>query len=169
VAPGVRVFYQKHMAHHLLPDIDRDWIRQLANVVLIRDPREVVASYVKARQDVAPDDIGLPQQLRLHDELAAAGAPPLVIDAADLLRDPERYLRALCDHFALPFTDRMLSWPAGPRDTDGVWAPYWYAAVWRSTGFGEHRPRDVQLDGPAAVVAEECLPMYQYLHARRRT
>lgn len=164
VPSGVRVFYQKHMAHHLLPDIDRDWIHRLTNVLLIRDPHEVVASYVKARTDVTADDIGLPQQVRLYDELRAAGAAPLVVDAADLLRSPERYLRSLCDHLGLTFSEAMLSWPPGRRDTDGVWAPYWYDAVWRSTGFGEHRPRRVQLDGIAAAVADQCLPMYHHLH-----
>lgn len=160
--PAKQVFYQKHMAHHLLPGIDRDWIRQLTNVLLIRDPREVVASYIKGRPDVTADDIGLPQQVRLYDEFA-----PMVIDASDFLRDPERYLRALCDHLDLPFTDAMLQWPAGPRDTDGVWAPYWYDAVWKSTGFAEHQPRHPQLDGTPAAVAAECLPLYKYLYNDR--
>lgn len=167
VPGGVRVFYQKHMAHHLLPDIDRDWVHQLTNVLLIRDPGEVVASYLKGRSEVTADDIGLPQQVRLYDELTAAGTPPLVVDSADLLRDPERYLRTLCDHLGLSFTDRMLSWPPGPRDTDGVWAPYWYDAVWRSTAFGEHHPREVHLDAPAAAVVAQCLPLYHHLHAAR--
>lgn len=164
VPPGVRVFFQKHMAHHLLPGIERGWIHDLTNVLLIRDPREVVASYLKGRAIVTADDIGLPQQVRLYDELRAAGAAPLVIDSADLLRSPERYLRALCAHLGLPFTERMLSWPPGPRDTDGVWAPYWYDAVWRSTGFAEHRPRHPQLDGAAAAVVDDCLPLYHRLH-----
>ena len=167
VDTDVRVFYQKHMAHHLLPDMDRAWTHQLDNVLLIREPGEVVASYTKARTDVTADDIGLPQQVRLHDELAAAGATPIVIDAADLLGNPKGYLRALCDHLGLTFTERMLSWPPGPRPTDGVWAPYWYDAVWQSTGFAEPRPRDVHLEGAAAAVADECRPLYHHLHEAR--
>jgi Sulfotransferase domain len=167
VPAGTRVFYQKHMAHHLLPGIARGWVAGLANVLLIRDPREVVASYVRSRADVTADDIGLPQQVRLYDELDAAGTPPPVVDAADFLGHPESYLRALCRHVGVDFTDRMLAWPPGPRDSDGVWGPHWYDAVWRSTGFAEHRPRDVHLDGGAAAVAEECLPLYERLHARR--
>jgi hypothetical protein len=164
---GTTLAYQKHMAHHLLPEIDHAWIRELTNVLLIRDPREVVASYTKTRATVTPEDIGLPQQVRLYDELQGRGEPPPVIDAGDFLRDPERYLRALCDHAGVTFTDRMLSWPPGPRPTDGPWAPYWYEAVWRSTGFERPRPRAVHLDGPAAEVAEECLPLYRRLHAVR--
>jgi hypothetical protein len=167
VAPGVRVFYQKHMTHHLVGDVDHDWIGRLRNVMLIRDPREVVASYVRSRANVTADDIGLPQQLRLYDELVASGDAPLVIDAADFLRDPETYLRGLCSRYALPFEPGMLSWPPGRRDSDGVWAPYWYAAVEASTGFEPYRPREVQLSGEAAEVAAACLPMFERLHAVR--
>ena len=167
VAPGVAVHYQKHMTHHLLPDVDRGWVEGLTNVLLIRDPREVVASYVRSRAEVTAEDVGLPQQVRLYEELAAAGSPPPVIDAGDFLREPEAHLRALCDHAGVAFTERMLAWPPGPRATDGVWGRYWYDAVWASTGFAPYRPRPVALDGPAAEVAMACLPLYERLHARR--
>jgi hypothetical protein len=167
VPDGVRVFYQKHMAHHLLPGIDRSWVPRLTNVMLIRDPREVVASYVRGRAQVTPGDIGLPQQVELYDELVAGGTPPPVIDARDFLLGPEPYLRRLCDHAGVGFTARMLAWPPGPRDSDGVWGRHWYGAVWASTTFAEYRRRDVHLDGPAAAVAEECLPLYERLHAAR--
>jgi hypothetical protein len=167
-APGeARVFYQKHMAHHLLPGIERGWVGGLTNVMLIRDPREVVASYVRARADVTADDIGLRQQVRLYDELAAAGTPPPVIDARDFLRRPEPHLRAMCDHVGVEFSPRMLAWPPGPRDSDGVWGRHWYEAVWRSTGFAGYRPREPHLHGRAAAVADECRPQYERLHAAR--
>ena len=169
VPPGVAVHYQKHMTHHLLPDVDRGWVAGLTNVLLIREPREVVASYVRSRAEVTAEDVGLPQQVRLYEELAAAGSPPPVIDAGDFLRRPEAHLRALCDHAGVAFTGRMLSWPPGQRDTDGVWGRYWYDAVWASTGFAPYRPRPVSLDGPAADVATACLPLYEHLHARRWT
>jgi hypothetical protein len=162
-APGdARIYYQKHMAHHLLSDIDRGWVGGLTNVMLIRDPREVVASYVRSRASVTVEDTGLPQQARLHDELS-----PPVLDAADVLHRPEPYLRALCDHAGVDFTARMLAWPPGPRDSDGVWGRYWYEAVWRSTGFAEYRPRRPELTGTAAEVAEECLPLYRRLYDAR--
>jgi hypothetical protein len=165
--PGARpLWYQKHMSHHLLPGMARDWIHALANVLLIRDPREVVASYVKSRATVTPEDIGLPQQARLFDELAERGgvAPP-VIDAGDFLRAPEAHLRALCARLGIAFTERMLQWPAGPRESDGIWAPHWYAAVWSSTGFEPWRAREVKLDGDAARVADACRPAYERLRA----
>jgi hypothetical protein len=167
VPGGAHVFYQKHMAHHLLPGIDRGWIAGLTNVILIRDPWEVVGSYVRSRATVRVDDIGLQQQVALHEALAAAGAAPPVIDAREFLLAPEAHLRALCAHAGVAFTDRMLAWPPGPRDSDGVWGPHWYDTVWRSTGFAPYQARETRLEGPAAAVAEECRPLYERLHAQR--
>lgn len=164
---GATVWYQKHMTHHLLPHMDHVWIARLRNVLLIRDPREVVASYVKSRATVTADDIGLPQQVALYDELCAAGSPPPILDAGDFLRAPEAHLRALCTWLGIDFTPRMLQWPKGPRDSDGIWAPHWYAHVWESTGFEIPVEKDISLTGPAADVAEECRPHYERLHALR--
>ncbi len=163
VPAGVGVFYQKHMAHHLTPDIDHGWIAGLTNVLLLRDPREVVASYLRSRAAVTVDDVGLHQQSRLYDELSATGATPAVIDSSDVLRDPRGYVRALCDLVGVPFTESMLTWPAGPRSTDGVWGRYWYDAVWRSTCFAPYQPRDVHLSPAGAEVAARCLPLYERL------
>jgi hypothetical protein len=168
VPGGQPIWYQKHMSHHLLPGMAREWVHALSNVLLIRDPAEVVASYVKSRATVTPEDIGLPQQARLFDELAERnGVAPLVLDAGDFLRAPEAHLRALCARLGIPFTQRMLAWPAGPRDSDGIWAPHWYAAVWASTGFEPWRPRELHLEGEPAHVAEACRPAYEKLHAQR--
>jgi hypothetical protein len=161
---GASVHYAKHMTHHLDAVDDLAWVAGFRNVLLIRDPREVVASYVKSRESCEPADIGLLQQERLLDVLD--DVPP-VIDAADFLRDPEGYLRWVCDWLGIGFTDRMLSWPAGPRASDGVWAPHWYDAVWASTGFAPYRPREVDLSTHDAAVAETCRPAYERLHALR--
>lgn len=167
VPAGVDVFYQKHMAHHLLPEFGADWVLSLTNVLLIREPGEVVASYVRSRAEVTPEDIGLPQQARLYDLLSATSGSPVVIDSADFLRNPETYLRAMCDLADVSFEDGMLSWPAGPRESDGVWAPYWYDAVLASTGFEPYRPREIHLEAEAAEVARACGPMYERLHEAR--
>jgi hypothetical protein len=165
--PGHRVHYAKHMAHHVSRDMDLGWTVGFRNVLLIRDPVEVVASYVRARESCEPDDIGLPQQgwlLELWDE---RGLEVPILDAGEFLRAPEQHLRWLCDWLEIPFTARMLSWPAGPRASDGVWAPHWYAAVWASTGFEPPRSRDTTLSEHDAAVAEACRPVYTALHARR--
>jgi hypothetical protein len=158
------LWYQKHMTHHLLPGMETGWVHGLANVFLIRDPALVVASYVKSRASVAADDIGLLQQARLFEEVAQRlGHAPPVIDAEDFLRDPRAQLQRLCARLGIAFSERMLSWPAGPRASDGVWAPHWYAAVWRSTGFEPWRERHVELKGEAARAAEACRPAYEAL------
>lgn len=161
---GASVHYAKHMTHHLAPDQDLSWARGFRNVLLVRDPAEVVASYVRSREACEPEDIGLLQQVALLDVL---DDEPPVIDAADVLRDPEGHLRWLCDWLGIDFTDRMLRWPPGPRDSDGVWAPHWYDAVWASTGFAAYAPREVDLSPHDAAVAEACRPAYERLHARR--
>jgi hypothetical protein len=152
------------MTHHLIPQLPRDWITSLTNVLLIRDPAEVVASYLRSRADVVAEDIGLVQQNELYDQL---GADVPVIDAADFLRDPDGYLRWLCDYIDVEFTDRMLHWPAGPRDSDGIWAPYWYSAVLASTGFEPYRPRHVELSGAAREAAQRSRPHYERLYEAR--
>ena len=162
------VWYQKHMTHHLLAHMDHDWIHALKNVFLIRDPAAVVNSYVKTRASVTPEDIGLPQQRRLFDEIAdRTGSTPSVIDADDFLRASEAHLRKLCADLGIAFTERMLAWPPGPRASDGVWAPYWYAAVLKSTGFEAPPERTIRLDGECARVADACRPIYESLRAYR--
>ncbi len=167
VDDGIRLHYTKHMAQHLDLTADRSWVGRFRTVMLVRDPREVVASYVRSREACEPADIGLLQQVTLFEELAATGAEPPVLDAADFLRAPEAHLRWLCDWAGVGFSDRMLSWPSGPRASDGVWAPHWYSAVWASTGFQPWRPRNDVLSEHDAAVAEACLPAYRFLHARR--
>ncbi len=165
--PGRTVHYAKHMAHHVSRDIDLGWTLRVRNALLIRDPVEVVASYVRAREACEPEDIGLAQQgwlLELWDE---HGLEVPILDARDFLDAPEAHLRWLCEWLGIEFSRRMLSWPRGPRDSDGVWAPHWYAAVWSSTGFEPWRPRDTTLSDHDAAVAEACRPVYEQLHARR--
>lgn len=162
IPDGKAVFYQKHMSHHLLPHINRDWLQQLDNILLIRDPQRVLASYVKSRQNVTLDDIGIVQQLSLFEQLR-----PLVIDSADFLRQAEAYLRALCEHLGIPFYPNMLSWPAGSRASDGIWAKYWYAQVQQSTGFAPYQERPVKLSTRLQVIAEQAQPYYHTLYQAR--
>ena len=162
--PGRPVCYAKHMTHHLLPEVDRDALAPLRHAFLIRDPAELLASYARVRATPTLDDLGLWQQAEIFDRF---GGP--VIDSHDLLDHPEAVLRALCAALGVPFSAHMLHWPACPRDTDGVWAPYWYESVWRSTGFGRYRPPDQALPAALAALAEQCQPYYDRLHAHRLT
>jgi hypothetical protein len=156
--------YQKHMAQHLLPELPREWISSLRNLLLIRDPAEVVSSYLRSRSSVTADDIGVLQQLELW-MLLDRDVP--IIDAADFLRAPETYLRWLCSYAGVAFTDAMLSWPPGPRESDGVWAPHWYDAVLRSTGFEPYRQRRVELTPAGEAVVASTRPAYERLYDAR--
>ena len=153
------IAYQKHMTHHVLPEVDLDALAGLTHAHLVRDPRRVLASYAKVREQPTLADLGLEQQVALHRRF---GGP--VVDSDDLLRDPRGVLAALCGALGVPFDERMLSWPPGPRPTDGVWAPYWYASVEASTGFGPHRGDAVpDLPDHLAELADRCRPFYDEL------
>lgn len=162
------IWYQKHMAHHLLPDMDREWIAALEPVFLIRDPAEMIASYRNKRPLAHASELGLQVQLRLFEEAAdRLGAPPPVIEASDVLTDPRRTLGLLCRRLSIPFYEEMLSWPAGRRVSDGVWAAHWYDSVERSTGFAPPRATPTPLEGRAADIEAECRPLYDALRRHR--
>ncbi|HET9070059.1 MAG TPA: HAD family hydrolase, partial [Amaricoccus sp.] len=153
VARG-RLLYQKQMTHHMLPGIDREWILGLANVFLIRAPERVLASYAAKRETVTLEDIGFVQQAELFDLVAGrTGRAPPVIDAEAVRADPEGVLRRLCAALGIDFDPAMLGWPAGPRESDGVWAPHWYGAVLVSTGFTPPDPAPPALPAPLAAIA----------------
>jgi hypothetical protein len=159
------VFYQKHMTHHMLPDFGLDWTAACRNAFLIRDPAAVLASYVRKRAEVALEDIGVVRQRELFDrEADRLGAAPPVIEGADVLANPRGALGALCAALDVPFLDTMLSWPAGKRDSDGVWAPAWYEAVERSTGFAApDRAPQPPLTDDLKRIADQARPHYEAL------
>lgn len=145
VPSGKRIWYQKHMAHHMLPHIDVQRLIDggaLTHAFLIRDPAQVITSYTKVHGQMTLAETGLPYQLDLFERVrGATGKVPPVIDARDVQTDPKRTLMRLCAALRIEFTEKMLSWPAGPHSSDGNWAPHWYASVYQSTGFGAYHPK----------------------------
>ena len=168
--PGgeAQIYYQKHMAHHLLPEVERDWVWELEHAFLIRDPREMLLSLDQVTPNPGVRDTGLPQQVELFEEVRErTGKLPPVLDARETLGNPEAILRLLCRALDVEFVPEMLSWKAGRRDTDGVWAEHWYAGVDRSTGFQSWQPRAGELTPELTAVWEQCLPHYEHLHEHR--
>ena len=162
---GKTVFYQKHMTHHLLPEVDRGALGGLRHAFLIRDPRRLLASYAKVRETPTLADLGLGQQAEIF---RLYGGP--VVDAADIAARPGETLTALCHALRIPFDEAMLAWAAGPREFDGVWAPYWYASVRASTGFAPRPgPGQDSVDLPAELepLAARCQVFYEELAAHR--
>jgi hypothetical protein len=180
---GKKVFFQKQMTHHLLPEVDRQWLIDLTNCFLIRDPREVILSYIKKNPDPALEDLGFVQQAEIFDFVVGTSrcdvrrhsgsgrrstAPlPVVIDAKDILQSPERMLRLLCDAVRVEFDQAMLSWPPGLRGTDGIWAKYWYDEVARSTSFQPCRPKNEPLPDRLREIYEQCRECYERLYEYR--
>ncbi len=167
--PGGRaIFYQKHMAHHMLPHIGDEWLAELSNAFLIRDPAEVLLSMSRTMRVVTLQDTGFPDQFRLFERVRAlTGAAPPVIDARDIGTDAEGTLRALCDELSVPFDDAMLSWPPGPRQTDGVWGRHWYDRVNASTGFRPWKARSEPLPDRVRPLLDELMGLYESLYRQR--
>ncbi len=167
---GAAVWYQKHMCHHMLGGIGLDWMADCTNAFLIRDPADVIASYVRKHSGINLDAIGVVKQAEIFDRAAQmTGAPPSVVDTADVLASPRRVLTTLCSALGIPFSDRMLSWPAGRRESDGVWAPAWYDIVEASTGFARPTPQSKSLPADLQRLAEEARPYYEIMARYRLT
>ena len=166
-AGATRHRFAKHMAHHLV-ELDLAFLGATRNVLLIRDPREMLPSLTIQLPGAGLADTGLARQCELLETLQQNGEQPAVVDSRELLRNPERVLRELCAHLDLAFDPGMLTWEPGPRPEDGVWAPHWYHAVHASRGFAPYRPKD---DFPEHLcgLLDECRPYYEtlYRHALR--
>ncbi|WP_245748366.1 sulfotransferase-like domain-containing protein [Neolewinella agarilytica] len=155
----------KQMTHHLI-ELDRAFIGEMHNVLLIRNPRAILASFSKVVDEVTAEDIGLPQQYELFQSLRASGRGVAVLDARKLLEDPRGVLSRLCANLGIQFNESMLSWPAGARVEDGVWAKYWYANVHKSTGFQPFVPKEYSLTPALETIARSCEPLYQEMLAQ---
>ena len=157
--------FVKNMGHHL-QGFDFNAIQAFQNIFLIRDPGQMLVSYAKVREQPTLQDIGLQQQAEIYAWLSAQGQQPLVLDGDEIRRNPQRVLSQLCSQLNIPFSENMLSWPAGPRPEDGVWAPYWYKNVHQSTHFMPPDTTTYSVPQYLLPVYEAALPYYQFLHAK---
>jgi hypothetical protein len=168
VPNGKQIFFQKQMTHHLLPEIDREWLAAVTNCFLIRDPREVISSYIKKREDPALEDLGFVQQAEIFDFVRTrTNAVPPVVDAKDVLQNPERTLRLLSEAIGVEFSKSMLSWSPGLRDTDGIWAKYWYGEVAKTTSFQPYRARHYEVPENLRELYARCRDCYEKLYQHR--
>lgn len=167
--PGdASIWYQKHMAHHLLPGMDRGWMDHVEHCFLVREPTSMLASLHSKTPFPTLEDTGLPQQVGLFREvMSRRGEAPPVLDARDVLENPRDILKMLCKRLGLQFQEAMLSWPAGRRESDGAWAPYWYEAVEASTGFSSTFGEPVEFPVELEEMLEDCRACYEELHQHR--
>ena len=167
---GSPIWYQKHMWHHMAGPVGYDDFAGFTHAFLIREPERMIASYLRKRETAAFENFGLDRQADFFErEADRLGYAPPVIDANDVLTSPEGMLTRLCAALGIAWDPAMLSWAPGRRDTDGPWAPHWYAAVEASTGFGPPDNDPVQLADDARFLAERCRPYYQRLAAHKLT
>ena len=156
------VHFFKNMAHHL-PGLDPSFMSDITNVLLIRDPKEMLPSLTRQLPSPILRDTGLREQAGILDSILARGEEPIVLDARELLLDPRAVLRQTCSRLGIPFEEAMLSWSAGPKPEDGVWAKHWYHNVHSSTGFAPYRPRTEPFPERLRPLLAECLPLYERL------
>ena len=158
------IWYQKHMVHHIADDKNIDWVKDFQNCFLIRHPKEVIISYAKQTPISGITDLGFVQQVNLFKKIKTlTGKAPFVFDAKDILINPEKHLKKMCEYFNINFSRKMLIWSKGKRKTDGVWSPYWYKNVINSNSFFTYKDSQEKVSPQYKNLLNECLPYYDYL------
>ncbi|KAL5135999.1 Branched-chain-amino-acid aminotransferase-like protein 2 [Glycine soja] len=170
-APGKKKYrFCKHISKQRLQGLTDDLMKKGKHFILIRNPLDILPSFDKV---VPPSfyELGLAELLCIYNELREIGKAPPVIDAAELQQDPEATLRSLCNDLEIPFQSAMLKWEAGPKPIDGLWAPWWYKSVHKSTGF--EKPRKYPQPFPFSLydLLEQSLPLYNMLrrHVKKKS
>lgn len=156
------VLFQKNMANHL-EGLDFGVLEEFQNVILTRKPADVITSYIKHIDSPTLLDLSYKHQAEILSYLQSRGLPVLVVDSTQVLRQPERMLKALCHALDLPWEPGMLTWEAGARPEDGVWAKYWYHNLHKSTGFAPWKPKNEPVPEHLHSLLDTCEPYYQQL------
>ncbi len=158
------ILFLKNMAHHLI-NLDFSLLDDLSNIILTRDPAEMLPSLAKNIEQPVLQDTGLSEQNQILDYVLAKGQSPIVLDAKETLLNPEKVLSELCARLEIPFYQEMLSWPAGAKPEDGIWAKYWYHNVHKSTGFGRYQAKTDALPAELHELYNEAKPLYERLYS----
>ncbi len=159
--PTGRLFI-KNMAHHFT-GVDWEFILKMKNIIYIRNPKQLIASFAKVIDEPTLQDIGIAIEYQLYEFLVNYDQHPIILDSGELLKDPKKVLQLLCAKLEIPFTEKMLHWAAGPRKEDGVWAEYWYANVHQSTGWEKQKTSDRPLPDRLLPLYNEAMKYYQPL------
>lgn len=157
------VLFFKNMTHHLLPELNRGFLKELVNIILTREPVEMLPSYAEVVEAPTLEDVGYKMQIELLEQLQEAGIPVVVLDSKAVLLDPESQLKKLCQAIDIPFDPAMLHWTPGARPEDGSWAKYWYANIHQSSGFIPYQPKTAPFPEKLKPLLEDCIPYYEKL------
>ena len=153
------VAFFKQMTHHLF-ELDQSFMSETVNVMLTRHPRDMLPSYAEQVSKPTLRDVGYKMHLDLVEYLRTLGQEPAILDSEATLKNPRGVLQKLCEVIGIPFDEAMLSWPAGARPEDGIWAEYWYDSVHRSTGFQRYKPKTEPFPEHLKPLFDECMPYY---------
>lgn len=156
------VVFFKQMTHHLV-NLDWSFLKDTTNIILTRDPREMLPSYAKEVEHPTMRDVGYAKHMELLEYLQSIGQEPIVLVSEKVLKNPGEMLNKLCDSVGIPFEDSMLSWEKGARPEDGTWAKYWYHSVHNSTGFKPYQPKKEKFPEHLKPLLEDCEPIYEKL------
>ncbi len=159
---GKPIAFVKNMAHHM-EVMDQPFFNKGVNVFLIRDPKQIIASYAQVIQQPVMRDIGIEYQYTLFEDLKNDNKQFIVLDSGLLLENPESVLRQLCQRCEIPFDKAMLHWEKGPKPYDGVWAPHWYTNVHQSTGFQRQKTSDRELPEHLNTLYQQAKRYYEKL------
>ena len=157
---GCEVLFLKNMAHHH-QNMDLDFLKNMTNLFLVRNPKQLIASFAQVISTPTMQDIGLKKSWELFNKIENQN--PVVLDSAEILKDPKRLLTKLCDRLGINFYTEMLSWPVGGIKEDGAWAKYWYKNVHNSTGFIKQKTSSRELPKHCESLYLEALKYYNKL------
>jgi hypothetical protein len=168
LVPKKDINFHKLMTHFLI-DLDLKFLKKVSNIIFIRDPKEIINSYVKVIPNPTIEDIGIKQQFKLYNYLLETNNDPVVLDSSILLKNPEKILEILCDKLDISYSNKMLKWSKGPKKADGIWAKYWYKNVHRSSGFNNYEIKNIKLNPKNEKLAKDCEKYYNFLFSKSIT
>ena len=163
--PNDKITFHKLMTHFLI-DIDKSFLLKVTNVLFIRNPEEIINSYHKVISFPTIDDIGIKMQYDLYHELEKKQQNVILLDAKELLINPEKILKKLCSNINISYDKEMLKWEKGPKNEDGSWSKYWYKNTHNSTGFNKYIKKKILLKGSNIDLAKRCENYYNFLYSK---
>ena len=159
-----KIFYQKHMSHHIIKNTKLDWVNIGYNCFLIRHPAKVINSYIKKKSLISLDDIGFKKQFEIFNKIKKNKLKYIIINADNILKTPNKTIRKLCKNLNIRFSRKMLSWPKGKRNSDGIWAKVWYKNVEKSNTFSKYKDEKIHVPKKYKKIYEESLNYYNKMN-----
>ena len=160
------ILFLKNMAHHH-QQMSFDFLDDMTNLFLVRNPKQLIASFAQVIESPTMQDIGLEKSWELFNMIKNQN--PLVLDSAEILKDPKKLLKSLCAKLSIKFYEEMLSWEKGGIKEDGAWAKFWYKNVHNSTGFVKQKTSSRELPKNCQSLYIESLKYYNKLTANSIT